>query len=66
MPFGIAPAPEEFLQKLHQTIEGLPGTFPIADDVLTVGEGANDEEANKSHDHRMENFSRGVERETSG
>ena len=56
MPFRIAPAPEVFLQKLHQTIEGLPGIFPIADDVLIVGEGANDEEANKSHDRRMEKF----------
>ena len=39
MPFGIAPAPEVFLQKLCQAIEGLPGVFQIADDILIVGEG---------------------------
>ena len=47
--FSDRPITGRFLTEAAQTIEGLPGIFPIADDVLTVGEGANDEEANKSH-----------------
>ena len=45
MPFGIAPDPEIFQLKLQMATGGLKGVFPIADDILIVGEESTDEEA---------------------
>ena len=39
MPYGISPAPEYFLQRLDQNLEGLPGIYRIADDLLVTGQG---------------------------
>ena len=36
MPYGISPAPEYFQQKLDQNLQGLPGVFRIADDLLVL------------------------------
>ena len=33
MPFGIAPAPEEFQRRLNEALEGLDGVRAIADDI---------------------------------
>lgn len=39
MPMGINPAPEVFQRQLMQALEGLPGIYIIADNVLITGEG---------------------------
>ena len=56
MPFGISPAPEIFQIKLQAAISGLPGVYPIADDILIVGEGATDGEAEEDHDRKLRQF----------
>lgn len=53
MPVGISPAPEIFQRKLNQAMEGLPGVKLIADDILLVGEGDNDEAATLDHDKNL-------------
>ncbi len=47
LPFGVAPAPENFQQKLDQNLEGLKGVYKIADDILVTGQGPNPE---RDHD----------------
>ena len=56
MPFGISPAPEIFQIKLQAAISGLPGVYPIADDILIVGEGATDGAAEEDHDRKLRQF----------
>ena len=53
MPFGITPAPEYFQQKLDQNLEGLKGTFKIADDILVIGQG---DDPSKDHDQNLQNL----------
>jgi len=53
LPFGISSAPEEFQMRLNTALEGLDGTFCIADDILVYGEGDTYEEAEKNHDQRF-------------
>ena len=53
LPFGVSPAPECFQQRLDQELEGLPGVFRVADDLLIIGRGANKESAEEDHDHNM-------------
>ena len=47
MSYGISPAPECFQQKLDQNLQGLPGVYRIADDLLITGQGDTKEEADK-------------------
>ena len=42
MPYGISPAPEYFQQNLDQNLQGLPGVYRIADDLLITGQGDHD------------------------
>ena len=56
MPFGISPAPEIFQCHLDQNLEGLPGMYKIADDILIVGRGDTLEEANADHDKNLRMF----------
>ena len=49
MPFGIATAPQEY----HEVLEGLPGIYIIADDILITGQGEGKEEALKDHDRNL-------------
>ncbi|KAK3730127.1 hypothetical protein QZH41_004833 [Actinostola sp. cb2023] len=56
LPFGIAPAPEIFQIKLDQNLEGLKGTFAIADDILITGQGDTDNQANEDHDKNLQSF----------
>jgi len=56
LPFGISSAPEEFQLRLNTALEGLDGTFCIADDKLIYGEGDTYEEAEKNHDQRFTAF----------
>ncbi|KAL9960086.1 hypothetical protein ACROYT_G033491 [Oculina patagonica] len=50
MPFGIATAPEEYQRRQHEVLEGLPGLYVIADDILITGQGKTQEEALQDHD----------------
>lgn len=56
MPFGISPAPEIFQCHLDQNLEGLPGMYKIADDILIVGRGNTVEDANRDHDRNLQLF----------
>ena len=49
MPFGIATAPEEYQRWQHEALEGLPGIYVIADDILITGQGETKEEALQDH-----------------
>ena len=53
MPFGISPAPAEFQRRLDQALAGLNGCKAIADDILVLGCGANDDEAVRDHDEKL-------------
>lgn len=53
MPFGIPPAQEYFQRKLDQNLEGLTGTYKVADDILITGRGASMSEAVKDHDTNL-------------
>ena len=53
LPFGINLAPEEFERKLHEKLEGLPGVAVIRDDILVMGYGENEVEANRNHDENL-------------
>ena len=45
MPFGIAPAPEQFQRRIDQALIGLKGCKSIDDDILVVGCGETTKEA---------------------
>jgi len=49
--FGIARAPEEYQRRQHEALEGLPGIYVTADDILITGQGETREEALQDHDH---------------
>ena len=53
MPFGIATAPEEYQRRQHEVLEGLPGIYVIADDILITGQGESKEEALEDHDRNL-------------
>ena len=53
LPFGINLAPEEFECKLHEKLDGLPGVEVIRDDILVMGYGENEDEANQNHDENL-------------
>ena len=53
MPYGISPAPKCFQQQLDQCLEGLTGVYKIADDLLIIGQGETEEEANQDHDRNL-------------
>ena len=51
LPFGINLAPEEFEGKLHEKLQGLPGVAVIRDDILVMGYGENEVEANRNDEN---------------
>lgn len=53
MPFGISVAPEEFECKLHEKLTGLEGVEILRDDLLVVGYGDTQEEADANHDENL-------------
>ena len=55
MPFGISVAPEEFECKLHEKLTGL-GVEILQDDLLVVGYGDTQEEADANHDENLRKF----------
>ena len=50
MPFGIATTPEEYQRRQHEVLEGLPGIYVIADNILITGHGESKKDALKDHD----------------
>lgn len=50
---GVSVAPEVYQQKQHKLLGGLHGIEPIADDILIVGCGNTDEEAEQDHDEKL-------------
>ena len=56
MPYGISPAPECFQQRLDQYLEGVKGVYKIADDLLIIGQGDTDVEADRDHDENLRNL----------
>jgi len=53
LPFGVNLAPEEFECKLHEKLDGLPGVEVIRDDILVMGFGETEDEANRNHDKNL-------------
>ena len=53
MPFGISLAPEEFECKLYEKLTGLEGVEILRDDLLVVGYGDTQEEADANHDENL-------------
>ncbi|XP_064872799.1 uncharacterized protein LOC135570758 [Oncorhynchus nerka] len=51
--FGVSVAPEVYQRKQHELLAGLKVIEPIADDVLIVGCGDTDEEAERIHDVKL-------------
>lgn len=51
MPFGIAPAQEEFQRRLNEALQGLDGD--IAYDIIAFGVGDTDNEALVDHDRKL-------------
>ncbi len=54
LPFGVSVAPEVYQQKQHELLAGLKGIEPIADDILVVGCGDTDQQAEKDHDLKLQ------------
>ena len=52
LPFGINLAPKEFECKLNEN-SGLSGVAVIRDDILLMGYGENEEDANQIHDENL-------------
>ena len=53
MAFGICSAPEEFESTLHEQLGDLEGVEILRDDMLVVGYGDTQDEANKNHDENL-------------
>lgn len=53
LPFGVSVAPEVYQRKQHELLAGLAGIEPIADDILVVGCGDTDAEAERDHDNNL-------------
>ena len=53
LPFGIAPAPEVFQQRLDEALMGLDGVKVRVDDILVYREGDSLEGAEADHDRRL-------------
>ncbi|KAI4873533.1 hypothetical protein NFI96_011364, partial [Prochilodus magdalenae] len=53
LPFGDSVAPEVYQRKQHKLLAGLKGVEPIADDILVVGCGDTDKDAESDHDTKL-------------
>lgn len=56
MPFGLNSAPDVCQSRMHEIIEGLPGTEVIFDDFLIIGRGDTIEQAVQDHDQNAIQF----------
>ena len=53
MPFGICSAREEFESTLHEQLGDLEGVKVLRDDMMVIGYGDTQDEANKNHDENL-------------
>jgi transposase InsO family protein len=53
MPFGVNTAPEEFECKLQEKVADLPGVEVLRDDMLVIGYGTTQEEAERNHNDNL-------------
>ena len=53
MPFGVSPAPEEFLRRIDVTLDGLQSVVAVHDDIIVWGKGSTDQEASEDHDNNL-------------
>ena len=53
MPFGVNIAPEELECKLQEKVADLPGVEVLRDDMLVIGFGTTQQEADKNHDENL-------------
>ena len=53
MSFGIATAPEEYQRIQHEALEGPPGIYVMAGDILITRQGGTKEGALQDHDHNV-------------
>lgn len=53
LPFGVSVAPEIYQRKQHELLMGLRGIEPIVNDILVVGCGDSDAEAESDHDKNL-------------
>ena len=54
LPFGVSVAPEIYQRKQHELLAGLAGIEPIADDILVVGCGNTEVDAERDHDNNLQ------------
>lgn len=54
LPFGLSTAMEIFQKKMLEVVHGLRGVFVLADDILIVGYGDSQEDAQCDHDKNLE------------
>lgn len=54
LPFGLKVSSEIFQRKLNEALEGLEGTFTIADDIIIAGQGSNDGEARHDNEKKLQ------------
>lgn len=54
LPFGLSTAMEIFQKKMLEITNGLKGVHVLADDILVVGYGDNEDDAQKNHDENLE------------
>ena len=54
LPFGLSLSPEIFQEKLDHAMEVLKGAFTVFDDILVIGEGETEKEAEKNHDEQFQ------------
>ncbi|KAK3770331.1 hypothetical protein RRG08_029984 [Elysia crispata] len=52
LPFGLNVSSEIFQRHLTTAIDDLPGIVNVADDLLVIGNGSTDEEAQRDHDRK--------------
>lgn len=52
--FGLSVSSEIFQRKLNEALEGLEGTFTIADDIIIAGQGKPDEEALRDNNTKLQ------------
>ena len=53
MPFGVNTGPEEFECKLQEKVADLPGVEVLQDDMLVIGYGTTQQEADRNHDQNL-------------
>ena len=53
LPFGLSVSSEIFLKRLTEALDGLKGVICVADDIIVVGRGGTQAEAEKDHSENL-------------